>query len=316
MAPMAAGATAAAAGTKSELMKPLQRELLEKLIEASAEPLIAASTERPDWPVVLCNAAFGRLHGDKPVLERPLADVVETLLGRDLALEVSETIRSGQETTIPVLLRKREYLLVLRPVSVDSSSKYYALYWRSGHDSGPAASDEDMHHALLKAKRRIRDLSRDDPVTGMLNEAAFREVLEHDWAVAAREKSSLALISFTLDDFDAYLEVFGRHATDSCLRRVAQAIRRCMRRASDVAARIATDGDALVVLSHASDEAGVMEFAERIASAVRELGLHHPRSKAARFVTVSHRARVVQVDRSKQRPAEFLDSVMRAEASA
>ena len=62
----------------------------------------------------------------------------------------------------------------------------------------------DMHHALLNAKRRIRNLSRDDPVTGLLNGRAFREVLEHDWAVATREKSTLSLVSFTLDDFDAY----------------------------------------------------------------------------------------------------------------
>jgi PleD family two-component response regulator len=43
-----------------------------------------------------------------------------------------------------------------------------------------------------------------------------------------------------------------------------------------------------VVLSHSSDEAGVREFAGRIAVAVRELGLHHPRSRASRFVTVSY----------------------------
>lgn len=293
-------------------MKTLQREVLEQLIEASAEPVLTASTARPDWPVVLCNPAFERLHGEKPVLERPLADVVEALLGRDLALEVSETIRSRQETSIPVLLHKREYLLVLRPVSIDSSQHYYALYWRSGRGIDSAVTNEDMHHALLRAKRRIRDLSRDDQVTGLLNEAAFREVLEHDWAVAGREKSSLALIAFTLDHFDAYLEVFGRHATDSCLRRVAQAVRRCMRRASDVAARLSTDGsEVLVVLSHASDEAGVQDFAERIGGAVRELGLHHPRSKAGRFVTVSHRAAVVQVERSKLQPAEFLEDVIR-----
>ena len=86
-----------------------------------------------------------------------------------------------------------------------------------------AVAGSDMHHALLKAKRRIRDLSRDDPVTGLLNDRAFRDVLEHDWAVAAREKSTLALVLFTLDDFDAYIDVFGKHASDSCLRRVGQA---------------------------------------------------------------------------------------------
>lgn len=297
-------------------MKTLQREVLEQLIEASAEPVLAASIARPDWPVVLNNPAFGQLNGGDPVLERPLADVVEKLLGRELALEVSETVRSRQETSIPVVLHKRDYLLVLKPVSIDSSPQYYALYWRSGHALDPAVANDDVHHALRRAQRRIRDLSRDDPVTGLLNEAAFREVLEHDWAVAAREKSSLALIAFTLDHFDSYLEVFGRHATDSCLRRVAQAVRRCMRRASDVAARIASDdGDAIVVLSHASEEGGVLEFAERIASAVRELGLHHPRSKTARFVTVSHRAGVVRVDQSKHKAGDFLDSVAKPPVS-
>jgi diguanylate cyclase (GGDEF)-like protein len=292
-------------------MNQLQREILEQLIDGSAEPVLAASTVRPDWPIVACNPAFTRLNGADAVLERPLADVVEHLLGRDMALEISETIRAGQETSIPVVLDKREYLLVLKPLTVDSSRQFYALYWRSGHGADPAASNDDMHHALLRARRRIRDLSRDDPVTGLLNEAAFREVLVHDWAVARRERSSLALIAFTLDHFDAYLEVFGRHATDSCLRRVAQALRRCMRRASDVAARITTDEcETLVVLSHASDEAGVMEFAERIGGAVRELGLHHPRSKSGRFVTVSHRAAVVQVERSDQEPGDFLDGVV------
>src|SRR5918994_4332082 len=253
-------------------MKTMQREILEQLIESSAEPVVAASTDRPDWPVVLSNPAFDRLRGSDPVLERPLADVVESLLGRDLALEVSETVRSRQETSIPVIVNKREYLLVLRPMSVDSTQQYYALYWRSGHDVDPAIANDEMHHALRRARRRIRDLSRDDAVTGLLTETAFREVLEHDWAVAARDKTGLALIAFTLDHFDAYLNVFGRHATDSCLRRVAQAVRRCMRRSSDVAARITTDdGETLVVLSHASDETGVLAFADRISSAVREL---------------------------------------------
>jgi diguanylate cyclase (GGDEF)-like protein len=293
-------------------MKTLQREILAQLIDASAEPVLAASTVRPDWPVVLCNRAFGRLYGGDAILERPLADVVEQLLGRDMALEVSETVRSRQETSIPVILNKREYLLVLTPLALNSSEQYYALYWRRGPGADPAVATDEMHHALLRARRRIRDLSRDDPVSGLLNEAAFREVLVHDWAVAARERSGLALISFTLDHFDAYLEVFGRHATDSCLRRVAQSVRRCMRRASDVAARIATgDGEIIVVLSHASDESGVLEFAERIGAAVRDLGLHHPRSKVARFVTVSHRVAVVQVDRSNLQAGEFLESVLR-----
>jgi diguanylate cyclase (GGDEF)-like protein len=143
-------------------------------------------------------------------------------------------------------------------------------------------------------------------VTGLLNEAAFRDVLAHDWAVAAREQSSLALVAFQLDDFPAYLEVFGRHASDSCLRRVAQAIRRRLRRASDVAARV--DDSNLLVLAHSSTEANVTEFAEKIAAAVRELGLHHPRSNSARFVTVSYRIAVAAAKGSGS--SDFLKRVL------
>jgi diguanylate cyclase (GGDEF)-like protein len=165
-----------------------------------------------------------------------------------------------------------------------------------------------MHHALLSAKRRIRDLSRDDPVTGLLNGRAFREVFEHDWAVAAREKSRLSLVTFRLDDFDAYIEVFGRHASDSCLRRVGQAIRRCLRRASDVVAR--PDGATFVALSHASEEAGVREFAADIATAVRELGLHHPRSTSSKFVTVSFDVAVADAAGERQGAGAFLDTLL------
>jgi diguanylate cyclase (GGDEF)-like protein len=237
--------------------------------------------------------------------------VVERLVGRDLALEVSETIRAGQETTIAIEMHGRDYLLVLKPLTAaDDGASYYVIYLRGAAGSSFAA-DSEVQQALLKAKRRIRDLSRDDPVTGLLNEQSFMEILAHDWAVAEREKSSLSLVSFVLDDFNAYLDVFGRHAADSCQRRVAQAIRRCLRRASDVAAKIRRkDSDYLVVLSHASQEDGVREFAARIATAVRELGLHHPRSRAARFVTVSWTSHVMEAGKDGKSANDFLQETL------
>jgi diguanylate cyclase (GGDEF)-like protein len=165
-----------------------------------------------------------------------------------------------------------------------------------------------MQHALLKAKRRIRDLARDDPATGLLNDRAFREVFSHDWAVATREKSRLSLVTFSLDDFDAYVDVFGRHAADSCLRRVGQTIRRCLRRASDVVAR--PTGAVFVALSHASEEDGVREFGGRIATAVRELGLHHPRATSSKFVTVSVEVAVAEPAGESRDAGVFLDELL------
>lgn len=288
-------------------MSKIDRQILEQLIGATIEPLVLVRIDQPDWPVVLANPAFETI-GDGEVLSKPFADVIEDLAGRELALEVSESVRSQQETSFPVESNGREYLLVLKPMlaSDEDSARYYAAYWRAGAGSGTAESAE-VHHALLKAKRRIRDLSRDDPVTGLLNGRAFHDIFEHDWAVAAREKSRLSLVTFTLDDFDAYVEVFGRHAADSCLRQVGRAMRRCLRRASDVVAR--PDGARFVVLSHASDEEGVSEFAARISTAVRELGLHHPRSTSAKFVTVSFDVVVADASSEKRGAEDFLDDL-------
>jgi len=289
-------------------MKPVNREILEQVILASADPVLVVRIDHPDWPVELCNPAFAAVDA-ADVLGQPFADVIERLVGREAALEVSESLRSKQETSLPLEVNGREFLLALKPLSSPNAAaaSHFAAFWRGGSGAVDAA-DAEVQHELLKAKRRIRDLSRDDPVTGLLNSAAFRDVLNHDWAVAAREKSALALVVLTLDDFGAYLEVFGRHAADSCLRRVGQAIRRCTQRASDVVARL--DDECFVVLSHVADEDGVTAFAEQISAAVRELGVHHPRSRSGRFVTASYRISVTDAARDTRAAAKFLDDLL------
>lgn len=289
-------------------MKRINRKILEEIIASTSEPTLLVRIDQSNWPVVLANPAYASISGDE-VLQQPFADVIEQLAGRELALEVSETVRSQQETNFSVALKNRDYLLVLKPLFLPSeeSARFYVAFWRRSVGSGPAESAE-MHQALLKAKRRIRDLSRDDPVTGLLNQRAFRDTFEHDWAVAKREKNRLSVVTFTLNDFDSYVEVFGRHAADSCLRRAGGAIRRCLRRASDVIAR--TDGARFIVLSHATDEQGVQQFAGLIATSVRELGLHHPRSAAGKFVTVSYTVDVADTADEARTAREFLDDLL------
>jgi len=289
-------------------MEPVNRRILEQVLAESAEPVLVVRVDHSEWPVAFSNRAFAAI-GTEQAEGKPFADVIEHMVGRELALEISEAVRSKQETSFPVERGGREFLLMLKPLSLPGENRttFYAAFWRNGSGSLSTAGAE-VQHALLKAKRRIRDLSRDDPVTGLLNERAFREVLDHDWAVAAREKSALAVVVFSLDDFDAYVDVFGRHASDSCLRRVGQAIRCCLRRASDVVGRL--ESERLAVLSHAPDEHAVQDFAARIATAVRELGMHHPRSRAGRFVTVSFRVGLVQVAEESRSAGRFLDELL------
>ena len=44
-----------------------ERDVLEQLIESSAEPVVVARIDHPDWPVVLSNAAFAAITDFAPV---------------------------------------------------------------------------------------------------------------------------------------------------------------------------------------------------------------------------------------------------------
>ena len=129
-----------------------------------------------------------------------------------------------------------------------------------------------------------------DSATGLPDRAAFEHALARDWASGRRVRRQVSLLLFRVDAFAAYREVFGRHAADSCLRKVGHAIGGCLRRDADLVARYSEDQ--FVALVGGADEAQAAEFAQRIADRVRLLAIHHPRSPVDRFVTVAWSATV------------------------
>ena len=69
-------------------MRPVNRKILEQVLDGIAEPVVIVRIDQPDWPVVFANPAFGGIGGEN-ILGKPFADVIEALAGRELALEVS-----------------------------------------------------------------------------------------------------------------------------------------------------------------------------------------------------------------------------------
>jgi len=125
----------------------------------------------------------------------------------------------------------------------------------------------------------------DDRLTGLRSRTYLDNMLEHEWSACVRDSRNLTLFLFEVDHFELYVDTFGRPAGNSCLRRVAQALRACFRRDNDVCAR--DDGPHFACLA-TGDEAGpALEFAGRVCQRVRELGIHHPKSPSGRFLTIS-----------------------------
>ena len=84
---------------------------------------------------------------------------------------------------------------------------------------------------------------------------------------------------------DLYNTTFGRAAGDSTIRRVAHVVSGCLRRSSDVAARI--DGGSLIAFAPGLNVEQALRIGQQMAERVRELRIHHPRSAVLRYISVS-----------------------------
>ena len=111
------------------------------------------------------------------------------------------------------------------------------------------------------------------------------EVIQRDWSIARRENRCLGLIIFEVDAFAEYRNLFGRHAADSVLRKIAHAINGSLRRAGDFSARY--DEARFAALIGSATEIQAESLAESIAAKIRNLSIHHPHSPLGRFLTLS-----------------------------
>jgi diguanylate cyclase (GGDEF)-like protein len=126
---------------------------------------------------------------------------------------------------------------------------------------------------------------RDDRLTGLFTLSYLEELLKRDWAVAQREKRSIAVFAIDIDALDLYNATFGRAAGDSTIRRVAHVVSGCLRRSSDVTARI--EGGSLIAFAPGLTSEQALRIGQLMAERVRDLRIHHPKSAVLRYVSVS-----------------------------
>lgn len=245
----------------------LTKKLLTQALDQCASGVLVVEAKGKRCAIVYANEAFSDLTGWDPgdLVGRGLRDFLAhgDLPSAD-ASELEHRWRSRSDA--PVELTLRVAPLYQRPGLPD--------YWMLSHP-GPAAARDG----------RLREPAGTDTVSGLPNRRVFEDVLHRDWGMARRDGRGLAVILFQVDAMDSYRQVFGRHAADACLRKVGHAISGAMRRCGDLAARV--DADRFAALVGAGSEEEIAVFAAEIADRVRGLAIHHPRSPAARFVTVS-----------------------------
>ncbi len=144
---------------------------------------------------------------------------------------------------------------------------------------------EKRTEELQEANATLERLSREDSLTGLANRRWFAQFLVQTWRTALRDHKAISILIMDIDDFKAYNDNYGHQKGDECLKRVAEAIRRTVGRASDLVSRYG--GEEFVVVLGDTPLEGALRIAEQIRSAVEQLAIPHRGSKNHRHVTVS-----------------------------
>jgi len=142
------------------------------------------------------------------------------------------------------------------------------------------------NHMDLKLKSdKLEELSMIDSLTNIPNRRFFNETFEKKYREILRDKRSLALIMIDVDFFKLYNDNYGHWQGDECLRKVAQTLRKNLKRPTDTVSRYG--GEEFVVLLKDIDRDGAKKVVQSLIDAVANLKIEHKYSTVAEFVTIS-----------------------------
>jgi len=140
----------------------------------------------------------------------------------------------------------------------------------------------------------LKRLSGIDALTGVANRRFFDEMLDKEWARAARSRQPLAIIMVDIDRFKIHNDTYGHQAGDECLRQVASVLKHSVRRPADLVARYG--GEEFSVILPGADVNGATAVAERMRAEVQAIKLAHAKTVTGHDVTVSLGVAVVVPD--------------------
>lgn len=121
-----------------------------------------------------------------------------------------------------------------------------------------------------KLEEEVRRLSITDDLTGLYNHRHFFKTLEAEMVRMKRQKTSLSLLMFDLDNFKNFNDRYGHLEGDKVLKKIGEIIRNSIRSNVDSGYRYGGDEFAALLIGASSDQA--ITIAERIRSSIEQAG--------------------------------------------
>jgi len=157
--------------------------------------------------------------------------------------------------------------------------------------------------ALAETLERISPL---DQVTGLDNRRHFEQTVDAEWRRAARDGKPVSMLIVDVDDFDTYVDGYGRQAADTLLKRIGHTLKGFGRRAGDTAGRY--DEARLALLLPGCDARNATRVAEALRKRVEAQRIPHMQARGRSSLTVHVGVAMLKPTRALP-PAELVKRV-------
>ena len=122
-------------------------------------------------------------------------------------------------------------------------------------------------------EEEVKRLSITDDLSGLYNHRHFFKTLGAELARLKRQKTSLSLLMFDLDNFKRYNDLYGHLEGDKVLRKIGEIVKNSIRSNVDSGYRYGGDEFAALLIGASADQA--LTIAERIRSSIEQAGFRN-----------------------------------------
>lgn len=138
---------------------------------------------------------------------------------------------------------------------------------------------------LQVANRKLAQMSKIDPLTGLGNRRYFDEQFKYAWNKSLNENKPISIIMMDIDYFKSFNDSYGHLEGDKCLKKIADTIKSSIREKADIVARYG--GEEFVALFSETDSDMAAIMAERIRRNIKSLKIPHRFSCVSDYITIS-----------------------------
>jgi diguanylate cyclase (GGDEF)-like protein len=163
-----------------------------------------------------------------------------------------------------------------------NTDKRLALEGELGEASSNLMVVEGKAEALASALDRVMPY---DPETGLLNAKKYTNVIDREWARMLRQELPITVVHMQIDNFDEYMESYGKMAYEAAMRRIAVLMRQAGTRPGDVVARL--DDNKFALLFPEADHKNGENLADVLRQQIRRLNMPNLSSPMHSAVTAS-----------------------------